>query len=132
MAAWHAQGHELAVSVNIPRRQLGDELMADVRRALSASGLDTASLTLEITESTLGGEARATVRPLGAAAYLETLDERVEEPARLRAVSVHRNDQGQGVLFAHPLEPAELEAFLEAPGQEPLASRGRRVDVRRA
>ncbi len=125
MAAWHAQGYELAVSVNVPRRQLGDELMADVRRALSASGLDAASLALEVTDSTLGGEARATVRLFGSTLDLETRVDGVtdvEDLARLRSLNHHPNDPGEEFRFAHPLEPGELEAFLEVQGQEPLAS----------
>ena len=180
-ALWHARGHELGVSVNVSPRQLSDELIMDVQRALSASGLDAASLTLEITESTLVGDTHTTVRLLGAiknlgvrvaiddfgsgyaslaylrqfpvdllkidssfirgvadsqesaaltdtllrlgrTLHLETLAEGIEDTAQLQALRRHRCDQGQGFLFAHPLEPAELEAFLEASGQEPLAS----------
>ena len=180
-AAWHARGYDLAVSVNVSPRQIGGELVADVRRALGSSGLDPASLTLEITESTLVGDAGATVQLLAAIralgvrvaiddfgsgyrslAYLRqfpvdqlkidqsfirgvaaskesaaltntllrlgktlrltTLAEGIEDPAQLRALKRQRCDQGQGLLFAHPLEPAELETFLDAQGEEPLAS----------
>ncbi len=181
MAAWHARGHELDVSVNVSPRQIGGELVADVRRALDSSGLQPGSLTLEITESMLVGDAGSTVRllaaikalgvrvaiddfgsgygslaclrqfpvdllkidpsfvrgvttskesaaltntllRLGKTLRLQTLAEGIEDPAQLRALKRQRCDQGQGFLFAEPLEPADLEAFLEAQGEEPLAS----------
>jgi EAL domain-containing protein (putative c-di-GMP-specific phosphodiesterase class I) len=54
MAAWHAQGITLSVSVNVSARQLDhDTIVDDVREALESSGLDPSSLTLEITESAL-------------------------------------------------------------------------------
>lgn len=54
VATWRAQGSALAVAVNISRRQLDDPaLVEDVRDALSSSGLDPASLTLDITEAAL-------------------------------------------------------------------------------
>jgi EAL domain-containing protein (putative c-di-GMP-specific phosphodiesterase class I) len=53
-AAWSAQGHPLAVSVNVSAHQLGRRSFADdVRRALADCGLDPSLLTLEITETTL-------------------------------------------------------------------------------
>jgi len=53
-ASWHAQGHELGVSVNVSARQLdGEELVRDVREALQDSGLVPAALTLEVTETAL-------------------------------------------------------------------------------
>ena len=181
MAAWHARGHELDVSVNVSPRQIGGELVADVRRALDSSGLQPRSLTLEITESMLVGDAGSTVRllaaikalgvrvaiddfgsgygslaclrqfpvdllkidpsfvqgvttskesaaltntllRLGKTLRLQTLAEGIEDPAQLRALRRQRCDQGQGFLFAEPLEPADLEAFLEAQREEPLAS----------
>ena len=53
-AAWSAQGHPLAVSVNVSAHQLGRRSFADdVRRTLADCGLDPSLLTLEITETTL-------------------------------------------------------------------------------
>ena len=53
-AVWHAQGHSLGVSVNVSARQLDTDLfIGEVADALAASGLDAASLTLEITETAL-------------------------------------------------------------------------------
>jgi EAL domain-containing protein (putative c-di-GMP-specific phosphodiesterase class I) len=53
-AAWSAQGHPLAVSVNVSAHQLGRRSFADdVRRTLDDCGLDPSLLTLEITETTL-------------------------------------------------------------------------------
>jgi diguanylate cyclase (GGDEF)-like protein/PAS domain S-box-containing protein len=61
-AEWRRQGHPVAVSVNVSMRQLeSDRLVDDVRDALRQSALDAASLTLEVTESTLMRDARATV-----------------------------------------------------------------------
>jgi diguanylate cyclase (GGDEF)-like protein len=62
---WHGQGHRIGMSVNVSGRQLDhDELIDDVRRALEQSGLDPASLTLEITETTLMRDADATAQRL--------------------------------------------------------------------
>jgi diguanylate cyclase (GGDEF)-like protein len=53
-AAWHELGHLLNISVNVSARQLErPELVAEVRTALRNSGLDPATLTLEITETVL-------------------------------------------------------------------------------
>ncbi len=61
-ARWHRQGHPITVSVNVSMRQLeSDRLVHDVREALATSTLDPRRLTLEITESTLMRDARATV-----------------------------------------------------------------------
>jgi diguanylate cyclase (GGDEF)-like protein len=60
-ALWHAEGHPIAVSVNVSARQLEHaELVDEVAGALAASGLDPGSLTLEITETTLMVDAQAT------------------------------------------------------------------------
>jgi len=59
-AVWHARGHAIGVSVNVSARQLDDdELVANVRRALQAGGLDASSLTLEITETVIMRDAEA-------------------------------------------------------------------------
>jgi EAL domain-containing protein (putative c-di-GMP-specific phosphodiesterase class I) len=53
-AAWHARGHDLNISVNVSARQLErPEFVEEVRAALHDSGLDPATLTLEITETVL-------------------------------------------------------------------------------
>jgi diguanylate cyclase (GGDEF)-like protein len=62
---WHRHGHTINMSVNVSGRQLDDdELVADVRCALEASGLDPAMLTLEITETTLMRDADETAARL--------------------------------------------------------------------
>jgi diguanylate cyclase (GGDEF)-like protein len=67
MAAWHARGDTLAVSVNVSGVQLdGDTIVDDVRDALAFSGLDAASLTLEMTETALMRDANETARRLSA------------------------------------------------------------------
>jgi diguanylate cyclase (GGDEF)-like protein len=64
-ARWHRRGHMIGVSVNVSARQLdADELIEDVKCALYESGLDPATLTLEITETTLMRDAEATARRL--------------------------------------------------------------------
>jgi diguanylate cyclase (GGDEF)-like protein len=64
-AQWARDGHELGVAVNVSARQLdADELVGDVRRALGESGLRPDALTLEITETALMRDARATVQRL--------------------------------------------------------------------
>ena len=54
MAAWHAAGHTLDLSVNVSGRQLDhDDVVDDIRTALEASGLDPRSLVVEVTETAL-------------------------------------------------------------------------------
>jgi diguanylate cyclase (GGDEF)-like protein/PAS domain S-box-containing protein len=63
-AAW---GGRLSVSVNVSPRQLADDsLLGDVRDALTASGLDPASLVLEITETAMMQDADTTIERLAA------------------------------------------------------------------
>ena len=53
-ATWRAAGQQIGMAVNVSARQLDtDGLVADVRNALSQSGLDPSALTLEVTETTL-------------------------------------------------------------------------------
>jgi diguanylate cyclase (GGDEF)-like protein len=53
-AAWAAEGLQIGISVNVSARQLGRKgFTGDVRRALQSSRIEPASLTLEITETTL-------------------------------------------------------------------------------
>ena len=67
-AHWHAQGHPLAISVNVSGRQLDhDELIDDVQHALDSAGLDPSTLTIEITETALMKD------PHAAAGRLSTL-----------------------------------------------------------
>jgi diguanylate cyclase (GGDEF)-like protein len=64
-AHWYGDGHRIGMSVNVSGRQLDDdELIEDVRRALTESGLDPTTLTLEITETTLMRDAEATAKRL--------------------------------------------------------------------
>src|SRR4029077_9552229 len=58
----HAYGSQLTMAGNVSARQLRDpSLVADVRDALHASGLATANLTLEITESVLMDNSEAAI-----------------------------------------------------------------------
>jgi diguanylate cyclase (GGDEF)-like protein len=67
MAAWHARGDTLDVSVNVSARQLdNDGLIEHIREALRVSGLDATSLIIEVTETALMRNADATARRLQA------------------------------------------------------------------
>ncbi|HUY30947.1 MAG TPA: EAL domain-containing protein [Acidimicrobiales bacterium] len=53
-AAWHAFGHEIAISVNVSARQIESATFVDdVRAALEGSGLPAGLLTIEITETAI-------------------------------------------------------------------------------
>ena len=66
-AAWHAAGHMIGMAVNVSARQLDtDEFIADVKDALSDSGLAAPALTLEITETALMHDVETTARRLNA------------------------------------------------------------------
>jgi diguanylate cyclase (GGDEF)-like protein len=65
MASWHAQGSRLSMSVNVSGRQLDhDVIVVDVAEALRSSGLDAASLTIEVTETALMRNTETTARRL--------------------------------------------------------------------
>jgi diguanylate cyclase (GGDEF)-like protein len=67
MAAWHARGDTLDVSVNVSPAQLDSNAIIDhVRGALAISGLDPTSLIIEVTETALMRNADATSRRLRA------------------------------------------------------------------
>ncbi|MEP7115066.1 MAG: EAL domain-containing protein, partial [Ilumatobacteraceae bacterium] len=54
MAAWHAQGDSLDISVNVSGRQLDyDNVVDHIREALETSGLDPQFLIIEVTETAL-------------------------------------------------------------------------------
>jgi diguanylate cyclase (GGDEF)-like protein/PAS domain S-box-containing protein len=65
MADWHKSfpaGPALTISVNVSSRQLsGSRLMEDVQFALADSGLSPKSLALEMTESSVMGDAKQTL-----------------------------------------------------------------------
>jgi diguanylate cyclase (GGDEF)-like protein len=64
-AIWERDGRRLGIAVNVSARQLDDDsLIDDVRHALEASGLAAASLTLEVTETTIMRDADATAERL--------------------------------------------------------------------
>jgi diguanylate cyclase (GGDEF)-like protein len=64
-AVWHDESHSVQVSVNVSARQLDHEnLLEDVQGALADSGLEPASLTLEITETALMRDADSTAEQL--------------------------------------------------------------------
>ena len=62
---WRDMGHALNMSVNVSARQLDDDgLLDDVRDAIGSSGIDPASLTLEVTETALMRDPGATAKRL--------------------------------------------------------------------
>ncbi|MGA2848684.1 MAG: EAL domain-containing protein [Terracidiphilus sp.] len=65
MADWHKRipsDHPLTINVNVSSRQLSDShLMEDVQSALAESGLNPKSLALEMTESSVMGDAKQTL-----------------------------------------------------------------------
>jgi len=66
-AAWRQAGQAIGMAVNVSARQLEtDEFIADVKDALSQSGLDANALTLEITETALMHDVETTARRLSA------------------------------------------------------------------
>ncbi|MGH2865359.1 MAG: putative bifunctional diguanylate cyclase/phosphodiesterase [Solirubrobacteraceae bacterium] len=66
-AHWRAAGHQVGIAVNVSAGQLdSDQLIEDIEAALARSGLDAASLTIEITETTLMRNIEETARRLAA------------------------------------------------------------------
>ena len=62
---WRDLGYRSSMSVNVSMRQLeSDSLVDDVRRALTANGLDPGSLVIEVTETALMKDADSTVSRL--------------------------------------------------------------------
>jgi diguanylate cyclase (GGDEF)-like protein len=67
VAAWHACGDLLDLSVNVSGRQLDrDKILADVDHALETTGLRSTALIVEVTETALMHNAGATARRLRA------------------------------------------------------------------
>ena len=67
MAAWHACGDTLSISVNVSGRQLDhDSIITDISDALDKSGLAPAALIIEITETALMHNVEATAQRLHA------------------------------------------------------------------
>jgi diguanylate cyclase (GGDEF)-like protein len=63
---WQRKGRHLSVSVNVSMRQLEtDALLTDVADALTTSGLASADLVIEVTETVLMRDTAATIRRLG-------------------------------------------------------------------
>jgi EAL domain-containing protein (putative c-di-GMP-specific phosphodiesterase class I) len=61
MALWHSKGDTLDISVNVSGRQLDQDNIVDhIREALHRSGLDPATLIIEVTETVLMRDAADT------------------------------------------------------------------------
>jgi diguanylate cyclase (GGDEF)-like protein len=66
-ARWREAGYEITIAVNVSGRQLDDDqVLHDIRNALSASGLPPTALTIEITETALMRNVEETAERLGA------------------------------------------------------------------
>ncbi len=66
-ATWRDAGYPINMAVNVSGRQLDtDDFIADVREALSNTGLEPSALTIEITETTLMRNVQETARRLTA------------------------------------------------------------------
>ena len=64
-ALWQNRGHRFTVSVNISAKQLErDQLVIDVREAISMSGFDSSKLILELTETALMHDSGSTLSRL--------------------------------------------------------------------
>jgi diguanylate cyclase (GGDEF)-like protein len=64
-ALWQGRGHRFTVSVNISAKQLErDQLVTDVREAISISGFDSSELILELTETALMHDSGSTLSRL--------------------------------------------------------------------
>jgi EAL domain-containing protein (putative c-di-GMP-specific phosphodiesterase class I) len=62
---WEHEGHALSVAVNLSARSLLDsDLVGDIARALSESGVDPSKLVLEITETSVMSDAEYAMRVL--------------------------------------------------------------------
>jgi diguanylate cyclase (GGDEF)-like protein len=66
-AVWREAGFPINMAVNVSGRQLDtDRIIGDIEGALSASGLDPAALTVEVTETALMRNIEETIERLGA------------------------------------------------------------------
>jgi diguanylate cyclase (GGDEF)-like protein len=66
-ARWREAGYEITIAVNVSGRQLdSDQVLHDIRKALSASELPPTALTIEITETALMRNVEETAARLGA------------------------------------------------------------------
>jgi diguanylate cyclase (GGDEF)-like protein len=65
MAAWHALGIAISVSVNVSGRQLDDDKIVEhIDHALRSTGLRPGALTIEVTETALMRDTESSVRRL--------------------------------------------------------------------
>ncbi|MCU1483982.1 MAG: diguanylate cyclase/phosphodiesterase with sensor(s) [Actinomycetia bacterium] len=114
-AAWQADGHPLAVSVNVSARQLDtDGLLDDVHEALAQSRLPAGMLTIEVTESAIMADTQATVRRITALKDL--------------GVRIAIDDFGTGYsslayLQQFPVDQLKIDrSFIAAMGESPEAT----------
>jgi diguanylate cyclase (GGDEF)-like protein len=115
---WHEAGYPIGVAVNVSARQLDcDEFVADVQHALSDSGLDPDSLTIEITETAVMRDLERSsallrkVKDLGVRIAIDDFGTGYSSMAHLQRLSVDalkidrsfitqmaHNDQGETII----------------------------------
>ncbi len=113
-AAWHRLGHHLTMSVNISTRQLeAEDLVDQVRAALSATALEPRSLIVNVAEQSLLDD-------------METMVRRLRELKEL-GVLVAVDDLGAGYsalarLGQVPIDALKIDrSFVAAMGDSPAA-----------
>ena len=114
-ACWHAQGHAIAISVNASVRQLERlDFVADVDAALAASGLDPASLIVEVTETAIMRDTEVTISVL--------------EHLKARGVRIAIDDFGTGYsslayLRQFPVDALKIDGSFIAAAADSSAAR---------
>ncbi|MEM7411597.1 MAG: EAL domain-containing protein [Myxococcota bacterium] len=128
-AAWHAQGSDLRMSINLSAKQLGSAVIVEhVGGALETSGLDPRLLTLEITESHAVQDLEKTIRIL--------------DDLRRLGVQIAMDDFGKGYSALTYLEQLPIDvlkidkAFVDrlggatsAPLAESVVELGHRLEL---
>jgi EAL domain-containing protein (putative c-di-GMP-specific phosphodiesterase class I) len=116
--SWRESGYQIGVAVNVSARQLDcDEFVSDVQRALSETGLDPDSLTIEITETAVmrdlerSAELLTKVKELGVRIAIDDFGTGYSSMAHLQRLSVDalkidrsfitqmtHNDEGETII----------------------------------
>ena len=109
-ATWHAEGREVAVSVNISPTDLADPGFPDlVGAALARHGLPGGALVLELTENgivrdpVLAQDAIRRLHDAGVAVSIDDFGAGVTSLAYLRSLSVHSQTLPHSAEFAESI-----------------------------
>jgi EAL domain-containing protein (putative c-di-GMP-specific phosphodiesterase class I) len=111
-SVWHTSGSPVSISVNLSPRQLAEPtLTEDVARVLHATGIDPASLWLEITENTLMRDAESAVH---------TLTELRSLGVRLAVDDFGTGYSSMSYLKRFPVQALKVDrTFVDGIGREP-------------